>query len=293
MGVQKDMDSMHPIREEFDRYLQGTLECARRQQVEKHLLDCNFCAELVKNLKLRQKFSSHSLTEDMPPNLEEVADRLFDLSLRGTLIELTLLERHSTGPSSLMAADGLSREDMGVENLATVYSENPEIVLRLMRDNKAGQCYVQVVSDDPALYENMLVELPDIGRSVITDKNGRAQIDDIDPDQISDMRWRIRLPDVVFDLESLTFDPNQTEYRKETILESKQGDRIRVSLEGMGDGKQIELEVLQLDGSAKIGRLHMVVSVDDDIQRFSLEGKKSVVIETGSLPGKIRIRLYT
>ena len=115
MDVRKDMDSMHPVREDIDRYLRGGLESSHKEQVEQHLRDCDFCREMVDNLKLQLRFASDSLAGDLPQNLEEAAGRVFRQSLRGLIINLILLERPLSGRPALMAADSQLRRTREVE----------------------------------------------------------------------------------------------------------------------------------------------------------------------------------
>jgi len=288
-----EFDSIHPGKEEYMHYLQGSLADQETVRLERHLAICEFCRELLENLTLQMNQDSDPGNGDIPSRVKELADRLYTQSLRGRLIHLRPLEEPDIGPSVLMAADGQMQDKRSIESLGTVYSDNPEIVLCLMRDNKLGQYYLQVVSDDPNLFENVLVEAPQIGQSVVTDKNGRADLHAIKTDSPSDLRWQIRMPEAVFELEEFTFDPDSTEYHRETILDSDQGDRIRVTLEGKGEGKQIELEILELDGNTDIGQMQVMVSLDDDLKTFHLHNQNKVVIDSSEQYQTMRIRLYT
>lgn len=286
-------ESVHPGRDQYAGYLQGSLPDEQRAGLEQHLAICDFCRELVANLTLQMKEDSHPDTREVPDRIKVLADRLLAQSLRGRLIQLRTLENPDVGPSILMAADGEKQDRQAIESLAIVYSDNPEIVVCLMRDNNLGQHYLQVVSDDPDLYEHVLVEAPEAGRSVITDKNGRANLDAIESGSLSDLKWQIRLPEAVFELQELSFDPDSTTYRRETILDSEQGDRIRITLEGKGEGKQIELEVLELDGSTDIGPMQIVISLDDNVTTYDLNDQGTVLIDGGTRFQTLRVRLYT
>ena len=74
------------------------------------------------------------------------------------------------------------------------------------------------------------------------------------------MRWQVKLPDAVFDLEPLLYDPDRALYTDGTVLESPDGDRVQVLLEGKTEGKLITIRVLELDGSPDYEPIRVVVT---------------------------------
>ncbi|MEW5995898.1 MAG: zf-HC2 domain-containing protein, partial [Candidatus Zixiibacteriota bacterium] len=127
---------MHPSRQQLGRYLDGLLDDATASQIRRHLDQCELCRELCENEQLLNRYVAEAAGESLPKNAHELADRLYRAALAGAIIDLqplTTEDSRSQLPVRL-AADGKTEFRPPVQNLATLYSENPEVVLQLARD---------------------------------------------------------------------------------------------------------------------------------------------------------------
>jgi len=288
-----DGGMIHPTRIELEQFLSGKLPANRDNEIRLHLKDCFFCEELFNNIKSMRGFFDESSRREVPFRAVESANRLFRQKLRNCIIELHPFESQKTSSPSLMAADSERPPVPEIESLGTVYSENPEIVLQIMRDSSKEECYVQVVSDDSSMFQNVLVELPDLGRALVTDQSGRAEIVDSNESELTGLKWQIRLPEAVFELESLDFDNDRAVKISDTVLESEDGDRIRLTLKSDTLTKHIELEILEVNGKADPGPLQFVITVDGVLQSYRLTDNNVVAFDTDGESRRLQIRLYT
>lgn len=289
-----DGSETHISRRDLIRLLNKQLPEDAENRCRRHLRSCDFCREISENLALQLRIEKESEEIHLTPVLKLQAERIHNnihrRFMRGLVIELVPLENPALPAPMQLAADSSGETTPKLENLATVYSENPEIVLKFMRDNEAKSCFLQVVSDQPDLFKHVLVEAPELDCSLVTDANGRAALGELDTAAIGSSRWNIRLPEAVFAMESL--DPDHTQSRVETVLETDQADRMRVALETKVVGSQIEIELLELRGSAKIGPARLVVELDDSTTLHRLGDNHTLIIDTGERFRTLKIRVY-
>jgi hypothetical protein len=152
--------------------------------------------------------------------------------------------------------------------------------------------YLQLISDDPAISSNALVQVPKLNREYVADSRGQAAIDITDIDMGEELNWQIKMPDAVFSLQPLKYEPDRTEYCEEVILTTKNNDRIRVTFEGKSQGKNISVEILELDGKDDFGAVTVVVSQDDVTSRDDLKPHKKATFEISDADATIGLRLY-
>ena len=105
-------------------------DSGKESQISTHLEKCEFCREFCDNYRLYCKSIEKASREEIPEKFKKLADRLFAASFRRNIIYLTPFEK-STASFSL-AADGKKVPKAHVENLSTFYSDDPELVLRVM-----------------------------------------------------------------------------------------------------------------------------------------------------------------
>ncbi len=254
---------MHPLREELIRYVDGSLNESSIARVQEHIDRCEFCRRFVENYRLFGDSLVVAAGEAIPPRALELADRLYRQVLAGRVIGLEPLMSDGSQSPLRLAADGEREFEPRVQNLSTFCSENPEIVLRVMRDLVKEQDYLQLISDNPALSANVMVQVPELDLELITDNNGRAVLEKgslVDPQQLT---WKIKVPDASFLLQPLVYNPDKTEYSKSLMLETEEDDKIEVTFEGKTEGKQISVRVLKLDGKSDFGPIKVCVSQRD------------------------------
>ncbi|MEW5995958.1 MAG: hypothetical protein AB1744_16400, partial [Candidatus Zixiibacteriota bacterium] len=165
-------------------------------------------------------------------------------------------------------------------------------VLQLARDVEKRQDYVQLISEDATLTANVMVRIPELNMEVITNHQGFASLEDItvrDPHQLT---WQLKLPEAVFSLEPLTYDPNRTEYAKEVELHTDWNDRITVTFEGKTEGKRILIRILELDGRADFGHVRVQLSQRELSHIRDAEGNETIAFDLTDEQDTINIRLF-
>jgi hypothetical protein len=282
---------MHPSRDELRRFVDNELEEPSATTVRNHLKSCDYCRNYVENQHLVLESIKQAEKEAMPQKALKLADRLYEKALAGRIISLKQLLPKDT-PLLRLAADGDKEFRPRVENITTLCSENPEIVLRIMRDFDKGHDYLQLISDDPALSSHIIVQIPQLQKEFITDENGRAVIDAAVLDKPDQLSWQIRMPDAIFSLEPLVYDPNKTVYSKDIELTTEKQDKIKVTFEGKTEGKQISIRILELEGRTDFGMVRVSVSQRSATLVKDIKRDESLSFDLVDADSTINIRLY-
>lgn len=282
---------MHPPKDKMKLLVDRALPEKEAAEIERHLKECEFCREFAGSYRLWRQSEREAAATPSSAKTDELADRLFVESLGGRIIELHPLPGESG--ALLLAADGRTGESAKVRHLATLCSEEPELVMRLMRDLEAGCDYLQLIAEDANLARGVMVQLPELKRQFITDTTGRAVLEGISLEKPDDLKWQIKMPDMIFDLEPLKYDPEKVEYSSETVLETSGQDRIKVTFEGRTEGKQITIRILELDGSTDFESVRVAVTQDENTQSATAEPDKTLIFESIDARLPINIRLFT
>lgn len=283
---------MHLSKEKLKLLIDNRLDTTEIVEIEKHLKACEFCQEFVDNYKLLMNCLEKTANIELPQEAITLAEKLYHDAIKGKIIPLSILEPRENERSLQLAADGKQKVSPRVMNLTTLYSENPEIVLRVMHDEDKGEDYLHLISDDPSLSSNVMVQIPELDRQFITDDDGRAVIKNIELERFEHLKWQIKMPDAVFSLEPLIYDPDKTEYSKDIILTTDNNDRIKVTFEGKTEGKQIAIEILELDGSIDFGKVRVIVCHDESLSLKEAVLHKPVTFSLKDSQEKINIRLF-
>lgn len=283
---------MHPQKDELKSFVEGTLDALSSNEVGKHIEACELCREFCEDYRLLIDSEAKARLEDVPPNALKLADRLYNDALRANAIELSVLSSEKTDPDFLLAADSQGRPISSVRNLATLYSEDPEIVLRVMHDSNKSKNYLQLISDDSKLVSYVMVQIPALEKEYITDENGHVAIENDIPADYDKLIWQIKLPNAVFDLKPLSYDPDKIEYSKEMILETDKHDKIQVSFMGKTEGKQISLRILEIDGNTKFENTKIIISQKKNSKLCEIKPNESVSFDIFDSDDVINIRLF-
>jgi len=284
---------VHPSRPELYEFALRGPAVDGLTRIAEHVAGCEECRAVVDAHRRLLAFERAAENETLPDRAHDLADQLFSAALRGAAIELRPLaiERPPEDQWQL-AADGEPRPGPAIQNLATFYSENPELVLQVMRDSTAGADYVQVVADNQEDAAHLMVRLPDLDREFVTDATGRAELEGVDLHDVGSLKWQLKMPDAVFSLEPLTFDPNHIEYEEQVTLESERNDRIRISLQGKPDSKLIRIEVLEIGGQTDFGSVRVAISQGSESEVSPARANRQVTFVLRDSGDAIEIRLF-
>lgn len=283
---------MHPSAKELRRFLENRLDEPSVGRIREHLQQCEFCREFCDSYQLFLDSISRASKEGLPPKALQLADRLYHDALQGKIVCLTPLMAGDIEVPLALAADGDKEFAPHVQNLTTLCSESPEIILRVMRDLDKGEDYLQLISDDPTLSARVMVQIPELKREFITDDNGQATLEGGLPDTPEKLTWQIKMPEAVFSLEPLVYDPDKTEYAEDIILETERKDKIKVTFEGKTEGKQISICILQLDGKTDFGHVKVSVSQQNVSVFKDVKSNELLSFDLIDANDKINIRLF-
>ena len=282
-------DSLHPPRERLIAFVEKRLEQAEVESIRQHLEDCEFCREFSDDYRMLHESLRAAEQEELPPEAQTLANRLYHAALAGRVIPLKILGPGADGHELPLAADGEQQAKPSPDRALTLYSEDPEIVLRIMSGPQPDDNYLQLISEDAGLVSQVLIRAPQLDREFVTDEQGRAELGSPPPVLTDDLKWQIKMPDAVFDLEPLAYDPEKTEYSRQIVLATDKQDKIEVTLEGKTEGKKLSLRIIALEGRTDIGRVTVVI----DRQRSDIASGDPAVFDLVDPDRTISIRLFT
>lgn len=248
---------MHPLREELNRFVEGQ-ETA--QSTIAHIRDCEFCSLYCERyeLLLSEIDAAGSLDRE---DISEIASSLFAGKSDPNIIHLSLFHRIPLpGQRRLLAAEGERAAEPVLQNLATWFSQEQDIVVRVMRDTEHAVDFLQVLAPDESLMAHVLIESADSQLTYVTDGQGKVEFALRQVEGLASIKWQIRLPEAVFQLDSMSYDPERVKSETDTILESPGGDRVSIKLQEKTEGKEIIVRVLALDGNAQYQQARVAIT---------------------------------
>ena len=285
---------MHPSQEELRLYIENICIDSERQKIQKHLSECRECSDFCEQYSSLIKGIDHDgIDSKLSKNSMQLADKLYIDAVRSSPIKMNYMKSDMSQTEYALAADGQPEPEKHVHSLATLYSEDPDIVLKIMRDPQKNVNYLQLLCEDQDLISGAMVQIPERDQNVITDEQGYAELEDIDSDDINNINWQIKLPDAVFNLNPLTYDPDKVLYSQDTILTTGKKDRIKVRFEGKTEGKQISISILELNGRTDIENIKVVVSQQDITSLSQSQIQKEISFKILDSDHNIIIRLYS
>ena len=284
---------MHPSQRDLRGYCDERLAGAAARQVAGHLEQCEFCREYCEEHRALTQAIDAAAAGTIAALDAHRVEEIHRKTLAGMVVDLAPSIPIAPQEPALLAADGGGAAAARLENLGTLYSENPEVVLRIMRDNSRKRDYLQLVSEDENLVSRVLVQVPELDLSVLTDQNGRGDIEWARFEDFTRYGWRVKLPDAEFSLSPLEYDPEKVEYHEETVLETSRGDRLGIRFEGRTEGKRLTVRILAFEGRADFDSVRVVVSQATESVTRNLARTEALDLELSSPDDLIAIRLFS
>lgn len=285
--------TVHPTREKLIAFIDGRLDEPETGKLSSHLEDCEFCREFIDDYRLLQQSLATAEQEVLPEAVDALAVRLYRESLLGCVVSLEPLRVDSDEQTMPLAADRKPEEPLSPDSGITLYSEDPEIILRLMSGPRPDDNYVQLISDDSELVSHVLVQAPQLGREFLTDARGRADLGAAQLELTDDIKWQIKMPDAVFDLEPLVYDPDKPEHSEQVTLETDRQDKLEVTFERLTEGKRITLRLIELDGKTDFGEVKVVVATEHTSHLDQMGIGSSATFVLDDAEAAVNIRLFT
>jgi hypothetical protein len=286
---------MHPSKKDLRLFVEGSLQGGdQHSRIDDHVRDCVFCSEICNEYRLYSDSVESVRGDKAAAEVHRLAEEQYLRAIAGVVIDLKPImpDVKDTASSLLLAADGEEEFSPPILNIATLYSDNPEIVLRVMRDSEKDHDYLQLVSADPALVSHVLVRIPEQDREFLTDSAGKAVITGTPLEHLGKLRWQVKMPNAAFSLEPLDYDPEAVEYSKDIVLETQNKDRIRIKFEGKTEGKQITISILEMDGKTEFDTVKVTISQNDIAEVQSLTPNQTVTFDLTGEANTIKIRLF-
>ncbi len=282
---------MHPLRSKLRRYVDGTLGDTELREISAHIAECEFCREFCDDY--RELINSLNAEADTS-EIGKLGDRLFSQAFPPKIIELKPVLDEPLKPKYSLAADAEPEKRCGIYSLATLGSENPEVVLRVMRNADHNRDYLELLGADSQYVSNVLIEIPELGREVLTNAEGRADLETPLPEQVAGMKWRIKLPEASFSLSPLKYDPEKTEYAQEQILQTDRHDKVQIRFEGKTSGKKLSIRLLEIEGRKDFGPVRVVIA-QKQISQSHLVDKtnQEIRFDMSDSSEEIHIRLFS
>lgn len=269
---------------------------------EAHIGGCPHCQARIEEFRQWDKAAAASMAEGLPP---KAAAALANLIRRIRPIRpmrpipLHPMPIPAQSEPVRLAADGHPAESPGLRHRATLYSEDPELVLRVMHDPASGRDTLHLLGAESHLTENVLLHIENPSLDFVTGSDGTVQIEKgILPDPAA-LKWQVRLPDATFLLHPLPDEPPAGTESPEVELEteSAQGEhgagRIAVALTHAADGLNLRVRVLHIEGYDRLERLRVVVSQSGGISQVIETGAADPAVISGLAPNQwINIRIF-
>lgn len=282
---------MHPPKEELEKHCDKMLEGLQLAEIERHLSECEFCREYCEQYRHLAGDIAQSDDAEIDFYAQRITADIMAQLENGKIIPLFIISAPGISTPRQMAADGLTSKKDFMHSLITLGSEDPEIVLRVMHDPKTNADFIQLIGENTDYISNIIVRIPEIGREFLTDINGRAAIDTPLTD-VDKLKWQIKLPSAVFELEKIEYDAEKVESSSRTVLTSDRHDKIEIVFERKMSGAQINIRVLEIEGRAAEGTIRAVVAQKDAFDSRLLKPNQAAVFDITDPKEAIKIRLF-
>jgi hypothetical protein len=283
---------MHPSQDKLRQFVESELDANEYKLIEAHLRECELCKEFCEDYSDLLDSMELSRKSEIPRKTMIMGDSIYQEALNCAIIDLIPLKKNVSYSNMKLAADGDDAPGRKVRNLATLYSEDPEVVLRIMRDMTHDKDYLQIICDNEQLISHAMVRIPELGHDFLTDAKGFSIIEQGFSEEYENKKWQIKMPSATFDLDPLKYDPENVEYTEETIIETKNNDKILVSFEGKTKGKQISISILQLNGKTDFGEVKVHISQKSSSITQMISSSDKISFEIVDPSDEIKIRLY-
>lgn len=244
---------MHPSDHELIRYARlSPGERSAQDQVSFHLGQCAACREELALIEdwvaaaNAQGTAEHSAFEELAIRLLRKSSHI---ALRPLDMSIPVLSQYS------LAADGVPAVTAGLKHRATLYSEVPEVVLRVMYDPATQRDFLQLTAEDPSLTSHVYIHLAEPPMEFLTNELGVAEMPSAALENPEALSWRLQLPDASFTLKPL----ESSSPAEETVIDLPEGNRVAIQFIQDAAGVSLRVRPLRIQGQDTIERVRVVV----------------------------------
>jgi len=251
----------HPSHDDLIRFAHLPVdERVSMPLVAAHVLECGVCADEMAAIgEWLAELERSTVSGTLP--LSGMAASI--LTRAAQLMRTIVLVPLETSPIAIsppaLAADGASQPSPGWTHRATLYSEIPELVMRVMHDAATNRDFLHLSGADPELTRHVMIHLVEPSLDFLTNENGIAEVEAgaiVDPGSVS---WQLRLPDATFHLSTLELGQEQVP-GSGTVLETPDGNRVEARMVDQHGGILLSVRPLAIGGMTEFARVQIVVS---------------------------------
>ncbi len=264
--------------------------------IRAHLDGCEDCRVRFAEIEGWHIAVEGSMAEGFPRVAQSVADQIYrDAITASRVVLLSPMTMPQTHEPVHLAADGQAETESvrPLEHRATMVSENPELVMRIMRDPASGEETLHLIGADPSVTRHVIIHVDDPPLDLVTDADGKALLTGTPMANPADARWEIRLPDATFALtrlEGMGIDPGG---EREVTLSSGPDNEMGITLTEGPDGLALRLRLLRVNGRNNIERARLVISQQDLGDRIIVSALNQPCVVSGlSAAQPIDIRIF-
>ena len=265
-------------------------------EIASHLATCAACREWVAGLEGWLEAAADSMAAGMPDAAASLSRHLHrEGAVAARIIPLIPMTIEAPTYSAYLAADGEPDRlpEGSLEHRATLYAEDPELVLRIMRNPDTREESLHLISGDPGLSRNVLVHVVEPSLDFVTDAHGIARLGAEQLDDPASLQWQVRLPEATFTLSPLGTPGTAAEPERETEITAEGGNRIGVALERQAGGVLLRLRLIELGAREELDRVRLVISQGETVRRIVEAPVSEPCTVTGlSLSAPIDIRIF-
>lgn len=283
---------MHPSNDILKKLLELRLNADEARSVQDHILSCELCQEFCDYYRSLVNSIRQEEGAPLPADAPRLANALYTGTFEERVITLLPLAKKSGYQYHRIAADSSCDQPNHDFSLATLFSENPDVILRIMRDPKAKRDYLHLVSEDESLVSGVLVQLPDLDTEFLTDQSGHAIIGTELVGDYSELQWQIRMPHAVFQLEPLIDEHDSIEFSKEIRLQSESEDEVEVRFEKKGSARQLAVRIVKFAGETRFENLKVAVSLKHSSSLENAKSDRIILFNISDAEDRIVIRLF-
>ena len=287
---------MHPSDFELITYGGAApVERGRMRVLAEHLQVCKSCRERLARLQAWRDTAVDSLSQDLPEAARSLGERVYqDALFARRIIPLVPMPFDVAEEPARLAADGGAAVEppLGLRHLATLYSENPEMVLRVMRNPRTQEDSLHLLGKNPALTRNVLIHIVDPPMDFVTDQRGVANIGRGRLTDPPTLQWQIHLPDAIFVLRPLEHE-SSSGGTDEFELAADGDNRLGVTLERAPEGMVLHLRPIAIGGRENPERVRLVISQGSTERRIvETRGAEPCMVGRLSAAAPIDIRIF-
>ncbi len=237
----------------LEKYILTEFKRSVDPSIPEHLQECPFCARRYEELKRFYENFQSILAFSSPPFPKHVRIKRIN--------SYTMKLKQLAGDDDSKRAAAHSKNGPFNELVAVYTAEDENILLRLFKNSESSEYQLSLVSEDPMLYEFVIVDLDGIDGNFVSDANGTVFLGKIKVRDLTHLIFRIHTPDLVYVLNSrevaytLAKEPDPQQITLKKAIEGRYDIQVKKQAE------RYDLDFQRREGGEN--QHHMVIGSED------------------------------